>query len=83
MELSLLPPAPAPLNMSSNRSINLPSSNSLFTPYEPPSHYVAHLNASSSKTDQQEQDVHEIPQVKKMDPYEEGEIVAVILVKLV
>ena len=67
------PPAPAPApNVGSSCSFNQPSTESLFTPYEPPSHYRAHVEASKARIDQQEQVAHELPQVKKMDPYEEG-----------
>jgi hypothetical protein len=39
---------------------------SLFAPYKPPSHYVAHLAVSGSRVDEVAYEV------KKMDPYEEG-----------
>lgn len=75
MEVSgLLCPAPAP-SVGSSCSFAQPSqaTESLFTPYEPPSHYVAHIEASKARIDKQEDIAHELPQVKKMDPYEEGE----------
>jgi hypothetical protein len=67
------PPAslPAP-NVGSSCSFALPSTESLFAPYEPPSHYRAHVEASKARIDEQEHVAHELPQVKKMDPYEEG-----------
>lgn len=66
-------PPPAPnVGSSSSCSFNQASTStaSLFTPYEPPSHYRAHVEASKGRIDQ-EHVAHE-PQVKKMDPYEEG-----------
>ena len=69
MEVS--PPAPAP-NVGSSCSFNQPSTESLFQPYEPPSHYKAHVEASKARIDQEEHVAHELSRVKKMDPYEEG-----------
>ena len=74
MEVSRAPPAPqappsAPNVVGSSCSSNQPSTESHFTPYEPPSHYRAHVEASRSRL---EHVAHELPQVKKMDPYEEG-----------
>lgn len=67
------PPAPPPApNVDSSCSFNQPSTESLFTPYEPPSHYRAHVEASKARIEQQEHVAHELPLVKKMDPYEEG-----------
>lgn len=69
------PPSPAPApnaSVGSSYSFNQPSTESLFSPYEPPSHYRAHVEASKARIDQQEHVAHELPQVKKMDPYEEG-----------
>jgi hypothetical protein len=65
------PPAP---NAASSCSFNQPSTStkSPFTPYEPPNHYSPHAKASQAMIVQQEHDAHELPQVKKMDPYEEG-----------
>jgi hypothetical protein len=73
MEVSgpLCPP-PAP-NVGSSCSFAQPSTESLFTPYEPPSHYLAHIEASKARINKQEDIAHELPEVKKMDPYEEGE----------
>ena len=69
------PPAPPP-NVDSSCSLNQASTSaqSLFTPYEPPSHYSAHVEALKARSlaDQQEHVARELPQVKKMDPYEEG-----------
>lgn len=70
---SLPAPAPPP-NVGSSCSPNQASTStqSLFTPYEPPSHYRAHVEASKARSDQQEHVARELPQVKKIDPYEEG-----------
>jgi hypothetical protein len=79
------PPAPAPapnVASSSSCSFNQASTSthwqSLFTPYEPPSHYRAHLEASKARLDRQEHVAHEVPQVK-MDPYEEGKYKRLLL----
>ena len=64
------PPAPPPVpSVGSSCSFNQPSTESLF---EPPSHYRAQVEASKARIDEQEHVAHELPQVKKMDPYEEG-----------
>lgn len=70
--VSMSPPASPDVGSS---SLNQPPAESLFTPYEPPSHYVEHMEVSKSRINQQEQvaTIHEVTKVKKMDPYEEGE----------
>ena len=68
-------PTPAPpLDTGLSHSFNQASTStaSLFTPYEPPSHYRAHVEASNARLDQQEHVADELPHVKKIDPYEEG-----------
>jgi hypothetical protein len=78
MEVSPPLPAPPPApNVGSSCSFNQPSEStgslfmSLYRPYEP------YVEVSKAMIDQQEdRDVaHELPQVKKMDPYEEGKLV--------
>ncbi|KAF8805134.1 hypothetical protein BYT27DRAFT_7258250 [Phlegmacium glaucopus] len=83
MEEPPLPPLESPCaaqapNVDSS-SFDLPPTESLFTPYEPPSHYVAHVESSKSRLNQQEQVSPELLQVKKMDPYEEEEVERALL----
>ena len=80
-EVSPMPPpstVPVP-HIGSSSSLDQPPTESLFTAYDPPSHYVAHVEASRSRIDQQEQVAHELPLVKKKDPYEEGKIEAIVV----
>lgn len=65
--------APAPNVGSSSFTQPSQATGSLFTPYEPPSHYVAHIEASKRRIDQKGKNAHGLEEVKKMDPYEEGE----------
>ena len=72
LPLPLPPPSAQAPNVGSSCSFGLPPTESLFTPYEPPSHYVAHVEGSKSRIDRSQPVTHELPKVKKMDPYEEG-----------